>query len=85
MSKPKLLGKTVVITGTLPTLKREEAKTLIEQAGGKVMERVNQKTDFLVIGENAGSKLEKALLFNIPQLTEESLLALLSPSPSASQ
>ncbi len=85
ISKPKLHGKTFVLTGTLPTLKREEAKTLIEQAGGKVMERVNQKTDFLVMGENAGSKLEKALRFNIPQLTEESLLALLSPSPSVSQ
>lgn len=72
-----LTGKTFVITGTLPTLKREEAKTLIEQAGGKVTGSVSKKTDYLLAGEEAGSKLDKAQALGVPQLTEEQLLALL--------
>ena len=67
----------VVITGTLPTLKREEAKELIEKAGGKVTGSVSKKTDYLVLGEAAGSKLEKALELGIPQLTEAQLLELI--------
>ncbi|MGB7442984.1 MAG: NAD-dependent DNA ligase LigA, partial [Coleofasciculaceae cyanobacterium] len=55
-----LQGKTFVITGTLPTLKRDEAKQLIEKAGGKVTGSVSSKTDYLVAGESAGSKLSKA-------------------------
>ncbi|HEY9827680.1 MAG TPA: NAD-dependent DNA ligase LigA [Stenomitos sp.] len=70
-------GKTFVITGTLPTLKREEAKALIENAGGKVTGSVSKKTDYLVAGEEAGSKLEKAQALGIPQLTQEQLLAML--------
>jgi DNA ligase (NAD+) len=73
-----LAGKTFVITGTLPTLKREEAKALIEQAGGKVTGSVSKKTDYLVTGEDAGSKLEKAQALGISQLTEAQLLELIA-------
>lgn len=72
----KLAGKTFVVTGTLPTLKRDEAKALIQKAGGKVTESVSKKTDYLVLGEDAGSKLEKAQALGIAQLTETELLAL---------
>ncbi len=74
-----LSGKTVVVTGTLPTLTRDEAKALIRQAGGKVTESVSKKTDYLVVGEDAGSKLKKAQDLGIPQLSEPELLALLTP------
>ena len=66
-------GKTFVITGTLPRLTREEAKALIEKAGGKVTSSVSSKTDYLVAGEKAGSKLEKAQQFGITQLSEPQL------------
>jgi DNA ligase (NAD+) len=69
-----LAGKTFVITGTLPTLKREEAKELIQKAGGKVTNSVSAKTDYLVVGEDAGSKLEKAQDLGITQLSEAQLL-----------
>jgi DNA ligase (NAD+) len=74
-----LQGKTFVITGTLPTLKRDEAKALIGQAGGKVTDSVSSKTDYLVAGEDAGSKLEKAKKLGIPQLSEAELLEWISP------
>jgi DNA ligase (NAD+) len=77
-----LAGKTFVITGTLPTLKRDQAKTLIENAGGKVTGSVSKKTDYLLAGEEAGSKLDKAQALGIPQLTEEQFLALLSADES---
>jgi DNA ligase (NAD+) len=70
----KLAGKTFVITGTLPTLKRDEAKTLIQKAGGKVTDTVSKKTDYLVVGEDAGSKLEKAQTLGIAELSEAQLL-----------
>ncbi|MBD2500108.1 NAD-dependent DNA ligase LigA [Anabaena azotica] len=73
----KLVGKTFVITGTLPTLKRDEAKALIQKAGGKVTDSVSKKTDYLVVGEDAGSKLEKAQALGVAQLTEAQLLDLL--------
>ena len=72
-----LAGKTFVLTGTLPTLKREEAKEQIEAAGGKVVGSVSNKTSYVVAGEEAGSKLDKARLLNVPLLDEQSLLALL--------
>lgn len=72
-----LAGKTLVITGTLPTLKREEAKELIQKAGGKVTNSVSAKTDYLVVGEEAGSKLEKAQALGITQLSETQFLDLL--------
>jgi len=71
-------GKTFVVTGTLPTLKRDEAKDLIRQAGGKVTDSISAKTDYLVVGEKAGSKLKKAQSLGISQLSEAELLALLS-------
>jgi DNA ligase (NAD+) len=70
-------GKTFVITGTLPTLKRDEVKELIEKAGGKVTNSVSSKTNYLVVGEEAGSKLEKAQSLGIIQLSEAQLLELL--------
>ncbi|NEQ07972.1 MAG: hypothetical protein F6K37_19065 [Moorea sp. SIO4E2] len=66
-----------MITGTLPTLKRSEAKDLIQNAGGKVTTAVSAKTDYLVLGEDAGSKLKKAQELGITQLTESQLLELL--------
>ncbi|MGB5896872.1 MAG: NAD-dependent DNA ligase LigA [Geitlerinemataceae cyanobacterium] len=75
-----LQGKTFVITGTLPTLKRDEAKALIEQAGGKVTDSVSAKTDYLVAGVATGSKLEKAKKMGIPQLSEAELLEWISPN-----
>ncbi len=75
--KPQILqGKTFVITGTLPNLSREEAKVLIQQAGGKVTESVSKKTSYVVVGENAGSKLTKAQTLKIPCISEAELLQL---------
>jgi DNA ligase (NAD+) len=77
-SGPKpLAGKTLVLTGTLPTLKRDDAKAMIEAAGGKVAGSVSKKTDFVVAGEEAGSKLEKALELGVPVIDEAELLKLL--------
>ena len=70
-------GKTFVITGTLPTLKRNEAKELIEAHGGKVSGSVSKKTDFLLAGEEAGSKLEKATSLGITVISEDELLKML--------
>ncbi|MCK9687445.1 NAD-dependent DNA ligase LigA [Scleromatobacter humisilvae] len=78
-----LLGKTLVITGTLPTLGREDAKELIEAAGGKVSGSVSKKTNWLVAGEEAGSKLDKARELGIAILDEAGLQALLAAPPDA--
>jgi DNA ligase (NAD+) len=67
-------GKVFVITGTLPTLKRSEAKKLIEAHGGKVTGSVSTKTDALLCGESAGSKLAKAQSLGVPVIAEETLL-----------
>lgn len=69
-----LNGKSFVLTGTLPTLKRSKAKELIEKAGGKVTSSVSAKTDYLIVGENAGSKLAKAQELGVAQLSERQLL-----------
>ena len=73
-----LAGKTFVITGTLPSLKRNKAKSLIEQAGGKVTNSVSKNTDYLVVGDDAGSKLEKARKLGIQELNESQILAMLT-------
>ena len=72
-----LEGKTFVITGTLPNLSREEAKTRIESAGGKVTGSVSKKTDYLLAGADPGSKLDKANQLGIPVIGEPELLDLL--------
>lgn len=70
-------NKTFVLTGTLPTLKRSEAKSLIESHGGKVSSSVSKNTDFVVAGEEAGSKLDKANSLGIAVISEEKLLNML--------
>lgn len=70
-------GKTFVLTGTLPTLKRNEAAKLIEDNGGKTSSSVSKKTDYVLLGEDAGSKLEKALSLGIPTISEEDFLQML--------
>lgn len=72
-----LAGKTFVLTGTLPTLKRNDAKKMIENCGGRVAGSVSKKTDYVVAGEEAGSKLEKAQSLGITIIDESGLLELL--------
>ena len=72
-----LSGKTFVLTGTLPTLSRDQAKEMLEAAGAKVAGSVSQKTSFVVAGSEAGSKLDKATELGIPILDEVALLKLL--------
>jgi DNA ligase (NAD+) len=73
-----LAGKTLVLTGTLPTLSRDEATQKILAAGGKVSGSVSGKTAWVVAGEDAGSKLAKAKSLGVPVIDEAALLALLS-------
>lgn len=73
-----LSGKKLVITGTLPTLKREEAKESIENAGGIISNSVSSKTDYILVGENPGSKLAKAEKLGIKIITEEELFKLIN-------
>jgi DNA ligase (NAD+) len=74
-------GKTFVLTGTLPTLKRSEAAEAIKQAGGKVSGSVSKQTDYVVAGEEAGTKLEKAQALGVAVLGESELLELLGKAP----
>ncbi|MBQ8515352.1 MAG: NAD-dependent DNA ligase LigA [Ruminococcus sp.] len=70
----RFAGMTFVLTGTLPTMKRSEAKALIEKYGGKVSGSVSKKTAYVVAGEEAGSKLDKANALGLPVLTEDELI-----------
>ena len=74
-----LTGKTFVLTGSLPTLSRDEASALIREAGGSVTGSVSKDTDYLLTGENAGSKLDKALSLGVPILSEKDLLDMIGP------
>ena len=74
----RLAGKTFVLTGTLPTLSRKEAADRIKEAGGKVTGSVSAKTDYVVAGESAGSKLDKAHELGIAVIGEDDLLALIA-------
>ena len=73
----KLAGSTFVLTGTLPAMSRKEASQLIESHGGKVTSSVSKKTSYVLAGEEAGSKLEKAQQLGIPILTEEEFLQMI--------
>jgi DNA ligase (NAD+) len=77
----QLAGLTFVLTGTLPTLARDEAKARIEAAGGKTAGSVSKKTSYIVAGEEAGSKLDKARELKIPVIDEQELLELLAGQP----
>ncbi len=72
-----LAGKTFVLTGTLSRLTRDEAKTLIEDRGGRAASSVSKKTDYVIAGENAGSKLQKAQELQLPILSEDDFFKLL--------
>ncbi len=77
-----LAGRTLVLTGTLPSLTREDARARIEAAGGRVSGSVSKKTDFVVAGADAGSKLDKAQQLGITVIDEAQLLTLLANPPS---
>jgi len=74
-----LKGKKIVLTGTLPTLSRTQATEMVEAAGGKVTSSVSKATDYVVAGEEAGSKLEKAQQLGVEVIDEAGLLRLLTP------
>ena len=75
----RLTGLILVLTGTMPTLAREDAKALIEAEGGKVVASVSKKTNYLIAGADAGSKLAKALELGVPVLDEDGLKQLIAP------
>jgi DNA ligase (NAD+) len=78
-----LAGKTFVLTGTLPTLSRDEASALIRDAGGNVTSSVSKNTDFLLAGEEAGSKLDKAKELGVKILSEKEFLNVLGSKPKS--
>ena len=81
----ELVGLTFVLTGTFPTLSREEAKEKIESAGGKVSGSVSKKTSYVVAGEEAGSKLTKAQELKIPVIDEAAMLELIASGGPAKE
>ena len=70
-SASPIAGKTIVVTGTMERMGRREIEALIERLGGKAAGSVSKKTDYVLAGENAGSKLEKAQALGVPVLSEE--------------
>ena len=76
-SEQTLAGQTFVLTGTLPTYSRDEAKAMIEARGGKVTGNVSKKTSYLVAGEKPGSKYDKAISLDIPVIDEDTLITML--------
>jgi DNA ligase (NAD+) len=81
LAAKSLQGLTFVLTGSLESLPREGAKEKIRMAGGNVSESVSRQTDYVIVGEDPGSKLEKAKALGVKTLSEKEFLALLS-SPS---
>jgi len=81
----KLVGKTFVLTGSLPTLSRDEASALIREAGGSVTSSVSKNTDYLLTGESAGSKFDKAKELGVPILTEAEFLKLIGKAASSAK
>ena len=79
-SESPIAGKTLVVTGTLPTLSRRDAEALIERMGGRAAGSVSKKTDYVLAGEAAGSKLDRAQALGIPILDEAAFLALIGES-----
>jgi DNA ligase (NAD+) len=79
---PSLAGLTFVLTGTLPTMTREDAQAEIEARGGKVTGSVSKKTSYVVVGESAGTKLAKAEQLGVPRLDEDALRSLLEHGPT---
>ena len=82
LASSAIAGKVFVLTGTLPSLTRDAAKELIEAGGGKVTGSVSKKTDFVVAGAEAGSKLEKAQTLGVAVIDQDQLLELLQPKES---
>jgi DNA ligase (NAD+) len=75
--KSAIAGQTFVLTGTFPTLKRDEAKAMIQKAGGKVTQSISKKTSYVVVGDNPGSKQTEAEALGVTQISEAQLLDLL--------
>ena len=75
-----LAGQTFVVTGTLTSMSRDEAEAAIERLGGKVTSAVSRKTTYLVVGADAGSKLEKAQALGVKTLTEDEFRAIIKES-----
>jgi DNA ligase (NAD+) len=78
-----LRGLTFVITGTLPTLSRENTKEFIQSHGGRVIDSISKNTDYLVLGENPGSKLAKAQSLGVSIIEEDGLLRLADSNPGS--
>ena len=78
-----LAGKTFVLTGTLATMTREEGERMIEELGGKVSGSVSRKTAYVVVGEDAGTKLDKARTLGVPTLSEEEFRAIIETASSS--
>jgi len=82
LTNSNLIGKTFVLTGTLPNYSRDQFSALIESHGGKVLSSVSRKTSYVVAGESAGSKLEKAAELGVPVIDEQGLLKLIKTQTS---